>query len=212
MVAPASSCPVRAGGGDAWRESGWPDTSDGDTARVPLTAKTDRIVAEFSALPGWEDRYKRIIALAKDLPAMPDALKTDERKVRGCSSTVWLYAERDGDRVVFLADSDAVLVRGLVALLVQVYSGERAEDILATQPTFIERIGLNANLSPNRASGLSAMVTQIRKQALDALMEWKRSRPTEATPRSSRVIHPHGPLQPRPPRADDGDDRALTKT
>ena len=179
---------------------------------MTLPAKIESIVAEFAALPGWEDRYKRIIALAKDLPAMPDALKTDERKVRGCSSTVWLHAERHGDRVVYLADSDAVLVRGLVALLVKVYSGERAEDILATQPTFIERIGLNANLSPNRASGLSAMVTQIRKQALDALMAWKRNRPTEVTPISSRVIDPDRPLQSRPPTAGDVDDNgALSK-
>ena len=179
---------------------------------VSLPAKIETIVAEFAALPGWEDRYKRIIALAKDLPAMPDALKTDERKVRGCSSTVWLHAERHGDRVVYLADSDAVLVRGLVALLVKVYSGERAEDILATQPTFIERIGLNANLSPNRASGLSSMVTQIRKQALDALMAWKRNRPTEVTPISSRAIDPDHPLLKRPPTVDDGDDNgALSK-
>lgn len=172
---------------------------------MSLPAKIDAIVAEFAALPGWEDRYKRIIALAKDLPAMPEALKTEERKVRGCSSTVWLHAEREGDRVVYLADSDAVLVRGLVALLLRVYSGERAEEILSAPPTFIERIGLNANLSPNRANGLSSMVTQIRKQALDALMAWKRDRPTEVTPRASRVVQPGSPLAPpRPPAGDEG--------
>ena len=168
-----------------------------------LPAKIDAIVAEFAALPAWEDRYKRIIALAKDLPAMPDALKTDDRKVRGCSSTVWLHAEREGDRVLYHADSDAVLVRGLVALLMRVYSGERAEDILAASPTFIERIGLNANLSPNRANGLSSMVTQIRKQALDAFMAWKRDRPTEITPRASRQVQPNSPLL-RPHDDEDG--------
>jgi len=182
-----------------------PATTAVTLGSVSLPDKIDSIVAEFAALPGWEDRYKRIIALAKDLPAMPDALKTDERKVRGCSSTVWLHAERDGGRLIYLADSDAVLVRGLVALLLRVYSGERAEEILAVAPTFIERIGLNANLSPNRANGLASMVTQIRKQALDALMAWKRERPTEATPKSSRVIHPNSPLQPRPAQADDDD-------
>jgi len=157
---------------------------------MSLTQTIDAIVAEFSALTDWEDRYKRIIALARDLPPMPDELKTDERKVRGCSSTVWLHAERDGDRVTYLADSDAVLVRGLVALLLKVYSGQRAEEILATQPTFIERIGLNQNLSPNRANGLTAMVTQIRKQALEALMAYNRDRPTEMTPRGTRTLPP----------------------
>lgn len=156
-----------------------PDWDGLDAAGVSLNAKIDAIVAEFAALPEWEERYKRIIALSKTLPAMPDSLKTDDKKVRGCSSTVWLHADRDGDRVNYQADSDAVLVRGLVALLVQVYSGARAEEILATPPTFIERIGLNAaNLSPNRANGLTAMVTQIRRLALDALMAFKKSRPT----------------------------------
>lgn len=155
---------------------------------MSLKQTIDRIAAEFTALPEWEDRYKRIIEMARDLPAMPEHLKTDDKKVRGCSSTVWLHGDRQGDRVVYLADSDAVLVRGLVALLLQVYSGQRAEDILATQPTFIEDLGLNQNLSPNRANGLTAMVTQIRKLALDAVMAAKRERPTEFTPNASRIL------------------------
>lgn len=157
---------------------------------MSLNDTINAIVAEFDGLPEWEDRYKRIIALAKTLPAMPEALKTDDKKVRGCSSTVWLHADRRGDRVDYQADSDAVLVRGLVALLIRVYSGARAEEILATPPSFIERLGLNANLSPNRANGLTAMVTQIRRLALDALMAVKRERPTELTPRSSPVLPP----------------------
>jgi cysteine desulfuration protein SufE len=156
---------------------------------VSLKSKIDTIVADFAALPDWEERYKRIIALAKTLPPMPDDLKTDEKKVRGCSSTVWLHASRHGERVVYQADSDAVLVRGLVALLIQVYSGERAEEILATPPSYNEGIGLNAaNLSPNRANGVTAMVTQIRRLALDALMEYRRTRPTEMTPRGSPTL------------------------
>ncbi len=157
---------------------------------MSLQHTIDAIVAEFLALTDWEDRFKRIIALARDLPPMPDELKTDGNKVRGCSSSVWLHAERDGDRVTYLADSDAVMVRGLVALLLKVYSGQRAEEILATQPTFIERIGLNQNLSPNRANGLTAMVTVIRKQALEALMAYNRDRPTEMTPRGTRTLPP----------------------
>lgn len=180
---------------------------------MSLKDTSDAIVAEFTALTEWEDRYKRIIALARDLPAMPDALKTDERKVRGCSSTVWLHAERNGDRVTYLADSDAVLVRGLVALLLKVYSGQRAEEILATQPTFIENIGLNQNLSPNRANGLTAMVTQIRKQALEALMEFNRTRPTELTPKGNRILPPINPHRDAntPLRDDDEGTSALAR-
>lgn len=157
---------------------------------MSLNDTINAIVAEFDGLPAWEDRYKRIIALAKTLPAMPETLKTEDKKVRGCSSTVWLHADRRGDRVDYQADSDAVLVRGLVALLIRVYSGARAEEILATPPSFIERLGLNANLSPNRANGLTAMVTQIRRLALDALMAVKRERPTELTPRASPILPP----------------------
>ena len=120
-----------------------------------------RLVDEFQALPDWESRYKRIIALAKDLQPMPEELKNDSNKVRGCSSTVWLHAEVKDGNVVYLADSDAVLVRGLVALLVKVYSGHPASEILKAPPDFIEELGLNVNLSPNRANGLTAMVKQI---------------------------------------------------
>ncbi len=120
-----------------------------------------RLVDEFQALPDWESRYKRIIALAKELKPMSEELKSDDNKVRGCASTVWLHAEQQNGNVVYLADSDAVLVRGLVALLVKVYSGHPANEILASPPDFIEELGLNVNLSPNRANGLTAMVKQI---------------------------------------------------
>ncbi len=162
---------------------------------MSVPEKIDRIVAEFAALPDWEARYKRIIALAKLLPSMADELKIESRKVRGCASDVWLYAERSDDRLTFQADSNASITKGLVALVVGVYSGERAEEILATPPTFIERLGLNANLSPNRANGLVAMVTQIKKHALDALMAYKRERPTEITPLRNRAIADNSPIK-----------------
>ncbi len=155
---------------------------------MSVAEKQAQVVAEFQAIPEWEERYKRIIALARNLPPMPDELKTDERKVRGCASTVWLYARANGDQVHYVADSDAVLVRGLIALLLGVYSDESAEDIVACKPDFIETIGLNANLSPNRANGLSAMVLQIKRYALDALMESRRNRPTEITPRRNERL------------------------
>ncbi len=131
-----------------------------------IAEKQAALMAEFSALPDWEARYQRIIAIARDLPAMPDEWKTDGNKVRGCSSTVWLFAQLHDGHVDYSADSDAVLVRGLIALLLKVYSGHPPAEILATPASFIERMGLNANLSPNRASGLTAMVKQIMIYAL----------------------------------------------
>ena len=125
-----------------------------------------RLVDEFQAVPDWETRYKKIIARGKQLAPMPDALKTDDNKVRGCASTVWLHADFDGADVTFQADSDAVMVRGLVSILLEVYSGHPPGDILAAPPEFIEELGLNVNLTPNRANGLSAMVRQIMTYAL----------------------------------------------
>jgi cysteine desulfuration protein SufE len=120
-----------------------------------------RLVEEFQALSDWESRYKRIIDRAKQLTPMAEEHKTEANKVRGCSSTVWLHASCDGTTVTFQADSDAVLVRGLVALLLEVYSGRTPREILGAPPDFIEEMGLNVNLSPNRANGLTAMVRQI---------------------------------------------------
>jgi cysteine desulfuration protein SufE len=135
-------------------------------AGMSILQEQARMVDEFQSLPSWEDRYKRIIAMAKDLAPMPDELKTDANKVRGCSSTVWLHASSDGRVVTYVADSDAILVRGLVALLLAIYSGRTPDEILGAPPDFLEEMGLNANLSPNRASGLTAMVKQIRIYAL----------------------------------------------
>lgn len=135
-------------------------------AAMSILQKMARLVAEFQAVPDWESRYKLIIDRAKRLAPMPDELKTDANTVRGCSSTVWMHAAFDGRVVTFLADSDAVLVRGLVALLVEVYSGHPPEEILASPPSFIEELGLNVNLSPNRANGVTAMVRQIMIYAM----------------------------------------------
>jgi cysteine desulfuration protein SufE len=123
------------------------------------------LVAEFEALSTWEERYARLIAMAKALPALEDAARTEVNKVRGCSSQVWLVHEvRDG-LIHLRADSDAVLVRGLVALLLHVYSGHSAREILGAPPDFLEDMGLNANLSPNRANGLASMAARIRSLA-----------------------------------------------
>ncbi len=125
-----------------------------------------RLVDEYQQLPTWEERYQKIIALGRSLPPLAEEFRTEDNKVRGCSSTVWLHATSDGDRVVFHADSDAAIPKGLAALLVQVYSGHTAREILAAPPEFIEELGLNQNLSPNRANGLTAMVKQLKAYAL----------------------------------------------
>lgn len=124
-----------------------------------------RLVAEYQALPDWESRYQKIIALGRALPPLPGDFRVEANKVRGCSSTVWLHATAEGDRVVFHADSDAAIPKGLAGLLVQVYSGQTAKAILAAPPAFIEELGLNQNLSTNRANGLSSMVKQLMAYA-----------------------------------------------
>ncbi len=129
-----------------------------------------RLVADYQSLPAWEERYQKIIALGRALPPLPEEFRTDANKVRGCSSTVWLFATTTGtpghEKIVFHADSDAAIPKGLAALLVQVYSGHSAKEILAAPPAFIEELGLNQNLSPNRANGLTAMVKQLMAYAL----------------------------------------------
>ncbi len=134
--------------------------------RVPsIIDKQMALVAEFEALPTWEERYARLIAMAKSLAPLADADRIDANKVRGCSSQVWLVPELRDGLVHLRADSDAVLVRGLVGLLLHVYSGHSPREILGTPPDFLEDMGLNAHLSPNRANGLSAMAARIRQIA-----------------------------------------------
>jgi cysteine desulfuration protein SufE len=137
--------------------------------RMPsILEKQMALVAEFDALPTWEERYARLIAMARSLPALAEADRTDANKVRGCSSQVWLVHRITDGHIELQADSDAVLVRGLVALLVQVYSGHSPREILGAPPDFLEDMGLNAHLSPNRANGLAAMAARIRTIAESA--------------------------------------------
>jgi cysteine desulfuration protein SufE len=132
-----------------------------------LLGRQDKIIAEFQSINGWEDRYKKIIEMGKALPELPENLKVEEAKVKGCQSQVWLHASLDASqRIVFQGDSDALIVRGLVALLLQVYSGSRPEEILASPPQFLKAIGFEGNLSPSRANGLFAMIKQIQMFAM----------------------------------------------
>ena len=124
------------------------------------------IVDDFEWMDEWTDKYKYIIDTAKELNAMPDEFKTEENKVRGCQSQVWLHAYIENGLVKFYADSDALIVKGLIALLVKVYSGRTAQEIIATEPWFIEKIGLGQHLSPTRTNGLASMIKQIKFYAI----------------------------------------------
>jgi len=124
------------------------------------------IVDEFSVFDDWLDRYNYLIELGNDLPELAPEYKTDEYLIRGCQSRVWLHAELKDGKIEFRADSDAVIVKGIVALLVRVMSGRTPEEILEDDLFFIEEIGLHQNLSPTRSNGLLSMVKKMRTYAL----------------------------------------------
>ena len=121
---------------------------------------------DFNNFGEWEARYKHLIDLGKKMPAMNEEFKTEENKIKGCQSQVWLHAELVGNKIIFSADSDASIVKGIVALLVFVYSDSTPDEVLMTKPTFLEDIGLREHLSMSRANGLTAMVKQISFYAM----------------------------------------------
>lgn len=127
----------------------------------------DEIIEEFEGLTDWMDRYAYIIDLGNTLPAFPDSLKTPDNLIEGCQSRVWIEAkeEANGD-LVFEADSDALIVKGIVALLLRVLSGHTPDEILNADLYFIDKIGLREHLSPTRSNGLVSMVKQIHNYAL----------------------------------------------
>ena len=133
---------------------------------MALIDRQREVVAEFSGLSDWEDRYRKLIEIGKALPDLPEAKKLEDFKVKGCTSQVWMHAHLEGDRVIFEADSDALLVRGLVALLLRVYSNATPAEILATPPDFVKEIGLESKLSPSRANGLFSMIKQMKFYAM----------------------------------------------
>lgn len=131
------------------------------------TLVQQQIIAEFAQLSDWEAKYKQIIERGKKLSPMPSQYQIEDNKVKGCQSQVWLFAELNSDQTLtFFADSDALIVKGLVTLLVEVYSGAHIKDILTTEPFFLKEIGLNTHLSPSRTNGLFAMIKQMKLYAL----------------------------------------------
>jgi cysteine desulfuration protein SufE len=126
----------------------------------------EEIIDEFSMFDDWMERYEYIIDLGKSLPIIDAKYKLDENLIKGCQSKVWLYSELDDDTIKFTADSDAILTKGIVALLLRVYSNQKPIDILNAENSFIDEIGLKEHLSPTRANGLVSMVKQIKMYAI----------------------------------------------
>jgi cysteine desulfuration protein SufE len=124
------------------------------------------IVEDFSFLPEWDERYAYLIELGQKMDPLPEEYRTEENIVRGCQSTVWLHLECQGDTVYFKADSDSLIVKGLAALLTQVFSDQPAAEVLKADLSFFEETGLNKHLSSQRTNGLMAMIEEIRAFAL----------------------------------------------
>ena len=126
----------------------------------------EEIIDEFSMFEDWMERYEYIIDLGKSLPIINEVHKLDENLIKGCQSKVWMYSEVEEDKVVFTADSDAILTKGIVALLLRVFSNQKPQAILDADTKFIDEIGLKEHLSPTRANGLVSMIKQIKMYAI----------------------------------------------
>lgn len=129
----------------------------------------NEIVEEFGYFDEWLDKYEYLIELGKSLPSMPEFSKTDDRLIKGCQSRVWLDCRVEDGKLYFSADSDAIITKGIISLLIKVCSGETPEDLSVYDFGFIEKIGLKDNLSPTRANGLVSMIARIKEMALEAV-------------------------------------------
>lgn len=133
---------------------------------MTLEEKQASVIEDFSLYDQWLDKYEYLIELGKNLEPFPEDKKTEDRLIKGCQSRVWLDARMDGGKVVFTADSDAIITKGIIALLIDVFSGRTPSEILSSDFSFIDAIGLRENLSPTRAGGLASMIERIREVAV----------------------------------------------
>jgi cysteine desulfuration protein SufE len=133
---------------------------------MTIKEKQEAIVTEFEQFTDWEEKYSRIIELGRKMPPLDEAYKSDKYKLNGCQSQVWINAKLEAGKIIFDADSDAAIVKGLIALLVNVYSDQTPDEILANPPEFVKKIGIDNHLSPTRKNGLGAMMKQIQMYAL----------------------------------------------
>ncbi|MBX7095381.1 MAG: SufE family protein [Flavobacteriales bacterium] len=133
---------------------------------MSVRAKEKEIVEEFSMFDDWDSKYEYIIDLGKELPLIDPAFKNDDYRIKGCQSQVWLHAEIKDGKLFFTADSDAIITKGIIALLVRVFNEEAPDEIVNTDLQFINEIGLNQHLSPTRSNGLLSMIRQMKLYAL----------------------------------------------
>jgi len=133
---------------------------------MTLNEKQKEIIEEIQMFDDWMDKYNYLIELSKDLPEMPPEQKTEDNLIEGCQSKVWLHAEMDNGTLKFSADSDAIITKGIIALLIEVLSGRTPKEIKDADLHFIDQIGLKENLSPTRSNGLVAMINKIKAYAM----------------------------------------------
>lgn len=126
----------------------------------------EEIIDEFSMFDDWMQRYEYMIDLGKSLPLIDEKYKTEENTIKGCQSQVWVHAEMKNNQVIFTADSDAIITKGIIAILIRVFSNQSPKEILDANTDFIDEIGLKEHLSPTRANGLLSMVKQLKMYAL----------------------------------------------
>jgi cysteine desulfuration protein SufE len=133
---------------------------------MTISEVQDNIIEEFSLFDDWMDKYNLLIDIGKELPVIDPKYKVKDFLIEGCQSKVWLYPEFDGKLITFTADSDAIITRGIVALLIKVLSNRSPQEIISTDLYFIDKIGLRQNLSPTRSNGLLSMVRQMKLYAI----------------------------------------------
>ena len=131
-----------------------------------IEAAQDEIVEEFSMFEDWMQRYEYMIELGKSLPLIDPQFKTDDYIIKGCQSKVWVHADLEDDKLVFTADSDAIITKGIIAILIRVFSHQHPDAILEAGTEFIDKIGLKEHLSPTRANGLVSMIKQLKMYAI----------------------------------------------
>ncbi|SHM64023.1 Cysteine desulfuration protein SufE [Chitinophaga jiangningensis] len=129
---------------------------------MTIKEKQEEVIDDFSFMENWEDKYEYIIQLGKELPLIPEQFKTDDNLIKGCQSRVWLHTELKDGKLFFSADSDAVITKGLVSLMISVLSGHTPKEIAEAEIFFIDAIGLSSHLSPTRSNGLLSMLKQMK--------------------------------------------------
>jgi cysteine desulfuration protein SufE len=134
---------------------------------MTITEIENEIIQEFELFgDDWESKYEHLIDLGKSLPIIKEELKTEDKIIKGCQSRVWLNSELNNDKVVYTADSDAIITKGMVALMIRVLSNQKPQDVIKANLEFINKIGLTEHLSPTRANGLVSMIKQMKLEAL----------------------------------------------